>query len=183
MKYTKIVSIASLLTMSFAAFAGAGHGGGHSHGMEGHDMSNMKMGGAGHWMAPAAAAAIQNPIKSSKASIATGSKLFQQYCAACHGANAEGDGMAGQALNPKPANLRVMSGGHPDGDFAYKIREGRGAMPSWKNILKEEQVWHIVNFVQDLKNNPMSSDKHGDEHEEEGGHGDEHGHEAGGHHG
>lgn len=61
-----------------------------------------------------------------------------------------GDGPAAATLNPKPANLVAMSGGHPDGDFAWKIKNGRGAMPAWKSILKENQVWDLVNYIQAL---------------------------------
>lgn len=107
-----------------------------------------------HWMAPPSEAAKKNPIKASVDSIQQGSQLYQQYCVSCHGANADGNGMAGMMLNPAPANLRAMSGTHPDGDFAYKIREGRGAMPAWKDTLKKDQVWHLVNYIQALSKQP-----------------------------
>lgn len=139
-----------IMMMSISPFAlAAGEHAGHD------SMMGLSMGG--HWMAPAAEAARANPVKSSADSIQQGGKLYQQYCASCHGGNADGQGMAGMMLNPKPANLRVMAGQHPDGDFAYKIREGRGPMPAWKGILKDDQVWNLVNFIQALNQPPAET--------------------------
>ncbi len=108
--------------------------------------------GAGaHWMSPAEASEKPNPIKSDGVSIERGKKSYFQYCSSCHGAKAMGDGPAGMMLKPKPANLKVMAGGHPDGDFAWKIANGRGAMPAWKSVLKENQIWDLVNYIQNLK--------------------------------
>lgn len=103
-----------------------------------------------HWMAPADAANRKNPVAASAASIARGKQLFQTHCASCHGAAGKGDGPAGAALNPKPVDLTIMAGQHPDGDFAWKIANGRGPMPGWKSVLSEAQIWDTVNFVQSL---------------------------------
>lgn len=105
---------------------------------------------AGHWMAPEDAAKRKNPVAADAASIARGKKLFQANCASCHGARGKGDGPAGRALKPKPADLAAMAGRHPDGDFAWKIANGRGPMPAWKGTLSEAQIWDTVNFVQSL---------------------------------
>ena len=43
-----------------------------------------------------------------------------------------------------------MAGSHTDGDLAWKIAAGRGAMPGWKDSLTEKQIWDIVNFIQSL---------------------------------
>ncbi len=45
---------------------------------------------------------------------------------------------AGVALNPKPADLTALAGQHPDGDFAWKIANGRGPMPAWERSLEGE---------------------------------------------
>jgi len=163
----KTLSLTVLLSVSTNLLAGGKHGAGH-------DMSKMKADG-GHWTAPTAAAAEKNPVAASMSSVKQGGSLYQKNCASCHGANAKGDGVAGMMLKPKPADLVAMAGGHPDGDFAYKIREGRGAMPAWKNILDDKQVWHLVNYIQSLKGAPMAEKGHHGGMEEKGSHG-------GGHH-
>ena len=38
-----------------------------------------------------------------------------------------------------------------NGDIAWKIAEGRGAMPGFKERLTDEQIWDLVNFIQSLK--------------------------------
>ncbi len=100
-----------------------------------------------HWMAPPEAARRPNPVKADKASLERGRKLFEANCASCHGAQGRGDGPAGQALKPRPADLVQMGSGHSDGDFAWKIAEGRGPMPAWKATLSESQIWDLVNYV------------------------------------
>lgn len=103
-----------------------------------------------HWTAPEEAVKQSNPIPADKASIERGRSLYKTNCAICHGESGQGDGQAGAALTPKPANLAAMAGLHPDGDFAWKISTGRGAMPAWKGILTENQIWDVVNFIQSL---------------------------------
>jgi mono/diheme cytochrome c family protein len=43
-----------------------------------------------------------------------------------------------------------MAGMHTDGDIAWKIENGRGPMPAWKNILNHDQIWDLVNYIQSL---------------------------------
>ena len=114
------------------------------------DHGKMDMTGDGHWMAPPAAAQRANPVKATSASIARGKKIYAANCASCHGANGAGDGPAGKALNPKPADLAAMAPHHPPGDLAWKIENGRGAMPPWKDTLKPTQIWDVVNYLQSL---------------------------------
>jgi mono/diheme cytochrome c family protein len=103
-----------------------------------------------HWMTPEKESKRVNPIKRDNNSITRGVTLSKKNCASCHGAEVRGNGPAGKALNPKPTDLKQMSGNHPDGDFAWKIKIGRGAMPAWKSILSENQIWDLVNYIQSL---------------------------------
>ena len=124
--------------------ASEGAGGDHSgHGMHGSDENE--------WIVPAEDAAIPNPIKATPESIATGDRLFKHFCITCHGYKADGKGLSGTQLNPKPANLTQMAGHHTDGDLAYKIKNGRGPMPHWLPIISDTNVWHVVNYIQSLK--------------------------------
>ena len=103
------------------------------------------------WKAPTEAAERVNPISKDPSSIRRGKKLFIQHCATCHGNNGEGDGPLSSALKTKPANLKKRSGHHSDGDFAWKIANGRGLMPGFKDHLTKEQIWDLTNFIQSLK--------------------------------
>ena len=104
----------------------------------------------GHWSAPPEAVKRANPIPPDQTSIKRGKNLFKTYCIACHGSEGRGDGLAAAGLNPKPPNLVKMAGHHDDGDIAWKIENGRGAMPAWKGRLKEKEIWDLTNFIQTL---------------------------------
>lgn len=145
----KMNTLFSILALSVSASAFAGGANDHDHMHSGKDSSGGPVGMA-HWMSPAAEQKRPNLVEASQASIKKGAQLFQKNCVSCHGANAEGDGPAGMALIPKPTNLRAMSGGHPDGDFAWKIKNGRGPMPAWGSILDDRKIWHLVNYIQSL---------------------------------
>jgi mono/diheme cytochrome c family protein len=121
-------------------------GGGHK---DHHDHANHH-GHMAHWTAPAEAAERENPVPATPESIAQGQALYGKHCASCHGAQGRGDGPAGAALNPPPANLAVMASQHPAGDLAWKVENGRGAMPAWKQVLSESQIWDLVNYIKSL---------------------------------
>jgi len=106
---------------------------------------------ATHWTAPEAEGKNINPVVMSAASIFKGKDLFMVNCANCHGSRADGKGPDAFETNPRPTNLKIMAGHHSDGDLAWKIKIGRGNMPGWKTILSEDQIWDLVNFIQNLK--------------------------------
>jgi mono/diheme cytochrome c family protein len=103
-----------------------------------------------HWSAPPEAAKRVNPVPRDKASIERGKKLYQTHCVVCHGSEGKGDGPAAAGLTPRSTNLLKMAGHHPDGDFAWKIANGRGAMPAWKDVLREHHIWDLTNFIKSL---------------------------------
>ena len=103
----------------------------------------------GEWKAPASEAAKKNPAKgtSDKAK-----QIVQTQCQPCHGPGGKGDGPAAVALNPKPADWtsdRVQK--EPDGELFWKISNGRGAMPPWKDAIPEKERWEIINYLRTLK--------------------------------
>ena len=135
------------------ALAAGKHPGGHHH-------------EDAHWTAPAEAANRSNPVTVTEQSVNRGKKIYQTNCASCHGAGGEGDGPVGAALKPPAANLKVMAPQHPDGGLAWKIAEGRGAMPPWKSALSETEIWDVVNYIKQLAesgNAHRHDDKHGHE--------------------
>ena len=124
----------------------------HKHAEAGHQNSDHENHAGMHWASPKKASERTNPVKSDRDSVARGAKSYATSCVACHGEKAMGDGALASSLDPKPTNLRAMSGGHTDGDFAWKIANGRGAMPGWSGSLSENDIWDVVNFIQNLQN-------------------------------
>ena len=44
--------------------------------------------------------------------------------------------------------------------LAWKIATGKGAMPGWKGVLTEAQIWHVVNYLKSISSH-RSSGRHG----------------------
>jgi mono/diheme cytochrome c family protein len=104
------------------------------------------------WVAPRSADNLENPFKGNEAATKSGKKLYKQFCAICHGDKGKGDGMAGLSLMPKPANftseaIQVQS----DGALFWKLTEGRAPMASYRETLKEDQRWELVNYMRTFK--------------------------------
>ena len=129
------------------------------------NVSAHSKGDPNRWMAPEKMAQRVNPVSKTPESIQRGKDLYVKHCTLCHGPEARGDGPAANTLKQKPSNLVAMAGMHEDGDVAWKIAEGRGVMPGWKERLTVEQIWDLVNFIQSLKEtvmeeSPMNMKKH-----------------------
>ena len=106
----------------------------------------------GDWAAPASAKRMKNPVKPTEASIQKGKEIYGQKCAACHGATGEGNGPAGSALKPKPANLKEsLKEKITDGDFFWRISTGRGPMPSFEKQLTKTEIWEVINYIRTFK--------------------------------
>lgn len=97
-----------------------------------------------------------NRLQASSENIKNGRKLYEQNCAACHGATGLGDGVAGKNLTPRPANIAAFSKMPmaSDGYLFWTIAEGGvpvgSAMPPFKEQLKEEDIWKIVTYLRVL---------------------------------
>ncbi len=79
--------------------------------------------------------------------------MFQSNCEACHGPQGHGDGPAGVALEPAPKNLAQLSKVASDDYLFWRISTGRpgSAMPPWKGVLSEEQIWQVISYIRTLK--------------------------------
>jgi len=83
---------------------------------------------------------------------AFGRALFQESCAACHGANGAGDGLAAAGLKDsqgkpiRPADLRqpLRSGPHPEDIYRTIMTGITGTpMPGFTGTLTPEQAWQL----------------------------------------
>ena len=100
---------------------------------------------------------------------AEGKNLYVTYCAACHGDQGKGDGVAARSLPVKPAdhtNGAVMSQ-LSDKYLTDIITKGGGAvnkssfMPAWGSSLNPKQVSDLVAYVRNLANSANKGEKAG----------------------
>lgn len=84
-------------------------------------------------------------------SIANGESLFNQHCVSCHGIGGKGDGVLAGTLSKPPADLTAPHAAqHTVGDMFWWLMHGMGddkAMPAFKSILDEEEVWDLINYL------------------------------------
>ncbi len=103
------------------------------------------------WKAPASADKLKNPFKDDAEVWKKVEEVYKINCNICHGLKGHGDGLAGIALKPRPANLvseEVQS--QSDGAIFWKLTNGRAPMAPYKDVLTEEQRWQLVNFTRHL---------------------------------
>lgn len=93
---------------------------------------------------PAKAASRPNPLESDPQSIPAGAKLFEQHCAECHGAKADG-GKKGPSLRADEVQQATP------GTLFWLLTNGvvRKGMPVWSR-LPEPQRWQLVSFIKSL---------------------------------
>lgn len=105
----------------------------------------------GNWTTPKSADSYKNPYKNNQNATLAGKKLYNQFCAICHGNKGKGDGMAGMALKPRPADFtKSIVQNQTDGAIYWKLTEGKAPMAAYKETLTEEQRWKVVNFIRSL---------------------------------
>ena len=89
-----------------------------------------------------------------------GKVVYEKYCFYCHGREGRGDGAIGIAVTPHPADFvgdkRKMA--KSDDELIRSIADGikrdigseEMAMPRWKDILSEEDMWNALAYVREL---------------------------------
>ena len=112
------------------------------------------------WMAPARAAAKKNPVQANETSIALGKKIYERQCLACHGAQGKGDGRMAAHLEKRPGNLaNTKLWEQSDGALFWKVNEGHRPMPTFKNVMSDEERWPVINYIRTLTPKPVSKDQ------------------------
>lgn len=104
------------------------------------------------WEAPNKDAQRKNPTPFTPTSINNGKTLFTELCSHCHGDNAEGLTAEKTGLEKNTGNLYKRLTSHSGGDFFWKIKKGKGEMPSFSNELTENQIWDIINYIRSIGN-------------------------------
>ena len=107
------------------------------------------------FVAPPGADTIKSPIGTSPNIIAKGEALYNLYCFACHGYSGHGDGPAGGGMSIMPANFhdpKFLK--QKEGTVFWKLTNGKGNMPPFKQILTDDQRWQLVAYLKELGKKP-----------------------------
>jgi len=105
-----------------------------------------------------------NPIPADDESLARGEEIYVQQCATCHGDGGMGDGPAGKAMDPAPAPIAHSSQMLSDSYLFWRISEGgipfSTTMIAYKNILSEDEIWDVINYVRALGSGQVQPGHH-----------------------
>ena len=99
----------------------------------------------------------RNPKEGNIEAANAGREVYRIHCVMCHGEKGRGDGPVANSLSPKPQSLAASQAGLSDAYLFWRISEGglkkpfSSAMPTWKNILSEDEIWEIIAFLRTLK--------------------------------
>ncbi|MBI5664704.1 MAG: cytochrome c [Nitrospirae bacterium] len=91
-------------------------------------------------------------------SLTDGEKIYQRYCAPCHGDKGDGNGFNAKTLDPRPANHTdaVFMSKRTDGELVDAVSGGGRAigkasiMPPWGNTLDKSQITSLVRHLRKL---------------------------------
>ncbi len=93
-----------------------------------------------------------NPYTGNPEAIAEGEKLYRMLnCYGCHGLR------GGGGMGPSLTNEEWKVGDGSDANLLRQVKQGLGNMPSYGDVIDEDQAWKIIAFVRTLyKGNPTT---------------------------
>jgi mono/diheme cytochrome c family protein len=103
------------------------------------------------WLVPDEDAARLSTFKFDEEVVARGKQHYERNCAVCHGTPCQGDYVV---LVPSPGDVCSKEAqANTDGMLFYKLANGLGAMPSFRNVLSETEIWEVVAYVRSYNPN------------------------------
>jgi mono/diheme cytochrome c family protein len=109
---------------------------------------------------------VKAPDAADAAIVEKGKETFRQYCANCHGAKADGNGVIAPNLVPQPRNLVVVTswGEKPFIDYMSDARlftsitngvPGTSMQP-WIKVLTDDERWGVITYLRARANSERS---------------------------
>jgi mono/diheme cytochrome c family protein len=93
------------------------------------------------------------PPKPTLALLQHGRRRFEIYCGACHGLRGDGDSevATNMDLQRPPSLLKESVRQRKDQKIYQIISEGYGLMPSYADVLTDEERWAVIFYVRALE--------------------------------
>jgi len=106
------------------------------------------------------------PSSPSKSDRSQGKRLFNHYCAVCHGVSAKGNGVNADNLDPHPADLTSEEVQGLTDEEIYQVIDKGGAavelsvaMPPWGKTLSGDQIRDIVAYIRTFSDEAAPAEK------------------------
>lgn len=100
---------------------------------------------AQEWTVPAENGARLSPFAFSDSTRKAGAELYMTNCKSCHGDPGKNNVINLVPTPPDPASAKMQS--NTDGALHYKLTQGRGLMPSFKNSIGSTNLWLIISYI------------------------------------
>ncbi len=97
------------------------------------------------WVVPAENVGNLSPFAFSDSTRLVGGNLFNTNCKSCHGDPGKNNAVKLVPVPPDPASAQMQT--NTDGALFFKVSEGRGTMPSFKNAISSSDTWRIISFI------------------------------------
>jgi len=99
---------------------------------------------------------LTNPVTQDEANLVAGARLYLDHCTLCHGDPAHPKSLLGNSLNPPAPQFVDDKPDMPENHNFYIVQHGIRwtAMPGWKNVLNEHQLWQLVTFLSHMHQLP-----------------------------
>jgi mono/diheme cytochrome c family protein len=100
---------------------------------------------------------LTNPVPKNDSVLAEGKRLFNIYCAVCHGEGGEGNGpitiTSDGPFPPPPSFTSAQLKDLPEGKIFHSMTYGKlnTQMPSYSSQLNKKERWKVTHYVQQLQ--------------------------------
>jgi mono/diheme cytochrome c family protein len=107
-----------------------------------------------------AAPKVTNPARADEANLTAGARLYRDHCALCHGDPVNPRAPLADSLNPPAPQFMNDLADMPENQNFYILQHGIRwtAMPGWKTILSEQQIWQVVTFLSHMHDLPHAAE-------------------------
>lgn len=99
---------------------------------------------------------LTNPVTPDEANLVAGARLYRDHCTLCHGDPAHPKSLLADSMNPPAPQFVDDKPDMPENQNFYIVQHGIRwtAMPGWKNVLNEHQLWQLVAFLSRMHDLP-----------------------------
>jgi mono/diheme cytochrome c family protein len=124
--------------------------------------SRLEAAVAGHAMDASvtrSAPKLPNPVTADEANLTAGARLYRDHCTLCHGDPAHPKAPLVDSLNPPAPQFVDDKPNMPEHQNFFILQHGIRwtAMPGWKNVLSEQQLWQLVTFLTHMSDLPPAA--------------------------